>query len=94
MDDENKFLRPPGWFIIVVAITAITGVAWLPFGINFIGDTDINSEKWVLTWLYPIYALISAYLAYRCYNDRVSVSWILLILVWLSLIAEIVLVTV
>lgn len=92
MSDENRTMRPPSGFIVMLVITALSAVAWLPYALAQFKQPEIPSDTWVLTLLYPIYAILSVYLAYKCYNDRSFLSWILIIFVWLSLIAEIVLV--
>ena len=35
----------------------------------------------------PVYALAAGYLAYRCYDERPYVSWVILAVLWLSYIA-------
>lgn len=43
-----------------------------------------EGEIKTFVWLYPIYTLASAYLAYQCYARRSEITWILLFLMILS----------
>ncbi len=43
-----------------------------------------EGEIKTFVWLYPIYTLASAFLAYQCYARRNEITWILLFLMILS----------
>ena len=68
----------PGWFIAIVVMMLLPLLTWP----RLVGDmlesnaaTDGNST---MLFIFPIYALLSEWLAYRCYASRREVSWILL----------------
>ena len=92
MSEKNKIAQPPLWFLVIIIITAFTAVVWLPIAITALQNPESNSERWALIILYPIFSLFCSYLAYRTYNDRSYISWLMIIIVWFSLIAEIFLV--
>ena len=83
--------KPPVWFILVLLFTLLPTLLWPLIMIRY-GRHAADSGNWVLLILYPIYAVISIYLAYRCYADQQGISWILIILTWLSLGAELLLI--
>lgn len=82
--------KPPVWFILVLLFTLLPSLLWPVVMLRY-GQQAAESGNWVLLILYPIYAILSIYLAYRCYADQRGISWILIVLAWLSLAAELLL---
>jgi len=73
--------RPPLWFVIIIIVMIIPIVMW-PFAlINY--DAEDTSHWWIVN-IFPIYALLSCYLAYKCYISRREMSYILLIVLLLA----------
>ncbi len=85
-----KISAPVG-FVLVLMITLLPTMGF-PFWMVEYASPDMMSEKWLLMVLYPIYSIISVYLAYISYAERKGLSWILVILVWLSFAAELILI--
>ena len=92
MSKKSKIVKPPIWFLTIIIITALTARVWLPVAISALKNPGENSESWAMIILYPIFSLLCSYLAYRAYNERAYISWLMIFIVWLSLLAEIVLV--
>lgn len=80
--------KMPVLFVVALFLTALTAVVWTPTAISMLGIGEEHSAKTILALGYPMYAVLSVYLAYRVYADRHEVSWLLIALVWLSLAAE------
>ncbi len=47
-------------------------------------DLSNNDTTWVLATLFPIYIILSGFLAYKCYPLRKEITYMLLTLMWLS----------
>ena len=92
MEVDNDKRKPSIAFKTLLLLTSLTAVGWTPHAISAMRNPALNETAMVFVVLYPIYSLLSVYLAYRCYADRREISWILIVLVWLSLFAEMVLV--
>ncbi|MDD2961957.1 MAG: hypothetical protein PHR45_07765 [Muribaculaceae bacterium] len=91
-NDEPKTNKKPSIaFITTVVITALTAVVWTPFALGNMQNPGESSDKWILIVCYPIFSLLSVYLAHCVYAERKYLSWILVILVWISLACEIIL---
>ncbi|GFI67225.1 hypothetical protein [Muribaculum intestinale] len=72
--------RPPAWFTIVVLVMMIPIFFYIPLVIGMFdtpGTFEPNTKGFV-TLFFPIYALLSVWLAYQCYPERKEISWILL----------------
>ncbi len=64
----------PWWFIVVLLVMALPIVGW-PWVMSSMPE---NSENSTLVMCFPIYALLSLYLAYRSFAQRQAIAWILL----------------
>ncbi|WP_289755533.1 hypothetical protein [Muribaculum intestinale] len=72
--------RPPAWFTIVVLVMMIPIFFYIPLVIGMFdtpGSFEMDTVGFV-TLFFPIYALLSGWLAYQCYPERKEISWILL----------------
>ena len=77
---NNSRLRPPQWFIIILIAAALPLLAW-PSVMAAVPSGDIAGT---LAMLFPIYAIVSLYLAYRVFPRRPDLSWILIAILLLS----------
>jgi len=79
MSDQIPPRRPvPIWFTIIAVITAIPAlqIPWLL--------ADGGEETYALSLFYPFIIILAAWLAWRCYaQDRIAMSWILIVIAWL-----------
>lgn len=91
MKNDTGSKKPSGGFVALLLITALSGVAWLPYAFSALDSLEKAEENMLFIILYPIYSLLSIYLSYKCYNGRRALAWILIGLVWLSLVAEVML---
>jgi hypothetical protein len=77
--------RTPGWFILAVAVMMLPLLAWPGIIADmFSGSTQPSEGSSSLVLFFPIYALLSGWLAYRCYSTRRELSIILLAVLLLS----------
>lgn len=68
------------WWMLVVIIVAALPVLQLPFLLSGSGEDTPTP----MLWLYPLYVVVAAYLAYQCYGERRAMAWILIALMLLS----------
>lgn len=90
MNAFQKNKKPPTSFVVALAITLLPILAWPALMLHF-SDPSESNGNWIIMVLFPIYAMLSAYLAYRIYYDLKGLAWILIILIWLSFAAELIL---
>lgn len=74
----------PKWFAAVVIIAALP-IFQLPLLLS-IAPANQSGIRTML-WIYPVYAVVAAYLAWQCYPQRKALAWILVGLLLLSHIA-------
>ncbi|MCM1518774.1 MAG: hypothetical protein NC117_09050 [Pseudoflavonifractor sp.] len=81
--------KVPAWFIVVLVILMLPLALW-PFVMSWVsGRYDEATGQWLLMAFFPVYAILTCWLSYRCYTDRPTVSYVLLgvlLLSYLSLI--------
>lgn len=71
--------RPPAWFTVVTVVMMLPLIAWpkiVTDMLDIMGKSEDNTST--LVFIFPLYALLSAWLAYRSYTRRPELSWILL----------------
>lgn len=73
----------PWWFIVVLLVMALPMIAW-PW---VMGAMPENNENGTLVMCFPIYALLSLYLAYRSFSQRPTVAWVLLAVLLIAYVA-------
>lgn len=78
MNDDKKYLRTPLWMTALIVIVALP-VFSFPVYLQ-ICPSDVKA----LVWVYPVYVLAGAWLAWLCYPQRRALSWILVALMALS----------
>lgn len=76
--------RPPIWFTIIIVVMLIPIIAWPVVIINH--DPENTGNWWIIN-IFPIYALLSSYISYKCYLDRREISYILISIQLLSYLA-------
>lgn len=81
-DSGTGTTKMPMAMLLVVIVSVLPVLAW-PFYMTRcdFGEDDGNI---LLALLFPIYIVMSGYLAYRCYRIRPEISYILLSIMWLS----------
>ena len=72
--------KVPIWLTILIVICSLP-VVMLPYLLS-----QASAEGGIKTflWIYPIYTIASAYLAYQSYANRREMTWILLIIMILT----------
>lgn len=86
-DNKNPFYswqRPPWWFTLILILLSAGLFAWPWLLGSSKPQADTGSMAKLLLAAYPVYVLGSAYLAYRCYDCRRELAWILVGLVVLT----------
>lgn len=81
MEKENYSRKVPGWFKVLILITALPVFAW-PWLMSrateaFTNSGTDNSLPWAFVMLLPLYVVLSTWISYRVYASRREVSWIL-----------------
>ncbi|HIZ25552.1 hypothetical protein [Barnesiella sp. An55] len=81
MEKENYSRKVPGWFKVLILITALPIFAW-PWLMSratetFTNSGTDNSLPWAFVMLLPLYVVLSTWISYRVYASRREVSWIL-----------------
>lgn len=84
MEKENYSRKVPGWFKVLMLVTALPVFVWPWFMSRATetfteGATD-NTLPWTLVMLLPLYVVLSTWISYRVYAARPEVSWILQVL--------------
>ena len=81
---SNDNRRPPMWMTVIMIVMLLPLFSW-PFVVS--DYPEGKDEYLVLIYLFPIYALLSVYCAYKTYVARKEFSIIILSLLMLSYIA-------
>ena len=81
---SNDNRRPPMWMTVIMIVMLLPLFSW-PFVVS--DYPEGKDEYLVLLYLFPIYALLSVYCAYKTYVARKELSIIILSLLMLSYIA-------
>lgn len=73
--------RVPWWMWAVIIAAMMPGLVF-PWTISSLRDPSPLIKG--LTWLYPLYVLLSGLLAWQCYGRRTAMSWIIIVLLALT----------
>ncbi len=84
---EKRRNNSPLWFKILVLVLLLPLFSWPGIMTDILNGSEERNSATLLVLLFPIYAILSAYYAYRCYDDRRELSWILIGILVLSYIA-------
>lgn len=90
---KKQAVNTPAWLIILMVLLILPLFSW-PFimsshGFESTPSGDLDEQAWLFSIGVPIFALLSIYLAYRCFPQRKELSIILLSLVALAYVATI-----
>lgn len=77
-------VKTPVWMTILI-ILLVLPVFSLPALLSAIAPGDSGMKT--IVWCYPVYVVMSGWLAWQCYPQRREVSWILLVLMVMSHVA-------
>ncbi len=81
--EKNNRNRPPVWFIIVIIVMLLPLFSW-PAVVAALPAEEAGSSSTMMLYVFPVYAIMSAYYAWRCYEGRREISVILLALLLLA----------
>ena len=65
-------------------IVSLLPLLWWPVALLHNSGYLFTGTKRVLMLCFPIYALLSVWLAWMCREERQDVMWVLIILLWMS----------
>lgn len=75
---DIKNLGTPKWMTVVIILAALP-VFSFPVLLQL-----CPSDLKAMVWVYPIYVVVGAWLAWQCYGQRRALSWILVVLMLMS----------
>lgn len=83
--ETSSRLKVPWWMILIVTVSILPVLIWPVYmtDFDFIAD-DTHENYLLLAYLFPIYIVLCGFLAYKCYPVRKEITYILLVLMWLS----------
>ena len=84
-DKDQKSQSAPLWILIVVIASVLPVVGW-PWYMSRFGLQQGGQTAFLAT-AFPIYIILCGYLAYKCYQYRREVTYILVGIMWLSYVA-------
>ena len=71
--------------ILTVTVSILPVLIWPVYMTDFDFMADDTHENYLLlVYLFPIYIVLCGFLAYKCYPVRKEITYILLVLMWLS----------
>ena len=79
-DGRKEPPRVPWWMWVIIILSVLPGLMF-PWTVSRIAANPLL--EW-LTWFYPLYVICSALLAWQCYGRRSAMSWIIIVLLWLT----------
>lgn len=80
-ESEKPAPRVPWWMWAVIIAAMLPGLVF-PWTLSSLDDPSTMMKG--LTWLYPLYVLVSGFLAWQCYGRRTVMSWIIIVLLLLT----------
>ncbi|MCM1092830.1 MAG: hypothetical protein NC248_05695 [Bacteroides sp.] len=82
--NSNNYQRPPWWFIIIIIVMLLPLFSWVGVITRVLENYGKNDSISIIFFILPIYAVLSCYYAYKSYEARKELSWILLCVLLLS----------
>lgn len=79
---NHETQRPPLWVVIIVIASILPVLLW-PVYMSRYGLQQGGQTAFLAT-AFPIYIVLCGYLAYKCYQYRREVTYVLLVIMWLS----------
>lgn len=77
----------PAWFIIVIVVMMLPLLSWPMIVTGMLDGMSRDEGRSALVLIFPAYALLSGWLAYRSYARRPEISWTLLAVLLLAYVA-------
>lgn len=74
--------KMPVWALVLIVGSVLPVIGWPWYMSRF--DFGKPEQTTFLAVVFPIYAVLCGYLAYKCYPFRKEVTYILLSILWLS----------
>lgn len=78
---EKPAPRVPWWMWVVIIVAMLPGLVF-PWTLSELRDPTPLLRG--LTWFYPLYVVLSGFLAWQCYGRRTVMTWIIIILLLLT----------
>lgn len=75
--------RAPWWFTLLLIIVVLPTATFIPQASYIIEEAEWLGNSYV-GWLYPVYVVLSAIIAWACYPSRRTIAWILFSLIVLT----------
>lgn len=75
--------RAPWWFAVLLVIVIFPTMAFIPQAAHIVSEAEWLGSSYV-GWIYPLFIVLSAFLAWVCYPERRTVAWILFALIVLT----------
>lgn len=79
-NDNNR--RVPLWMVAIIIVAALPALLLPTFVV--MAEGPVPETKKVFLWLFPLYLVVAAYLAWQCYGQRTVMSWILVALMFMT----------
>ncbi len=80
---DDSIPKRPVWLIVLVTISVLPVVGW-PFLMMEYDFASRDDSTWLLLVMFPVYMIACGYLAYKCYPIRKEITYVLLVIMWLS----------
>ncbi len=74
--------KMPLWMLVLIIASVLPVVAWPWFMAHY--DFQPDDSRTLLVIAFPIFAVLCGFLAYKSYSQRKELSYILLVILWLS----------
>ena len=68
--------RAPWWFVVLLVLVVLPTITFIPQASHVVSQAEWLGSSYV-GWVYPLYIVLSAALAYVCYPMRRTIAWIL-----------------
>lgn len=75
MNAPQYFRRPPGWVTAVIVVAMLPALAF-PTMLGLTPASPAGLVK-LMVWGYPLYVLVTGWVAWYCYDQRPWLCWVL-----------------